>query len=238
MLVMPLSYANQNRLANDVNTILSKIRRGCALARQDSQNNPPTNMMVDLPEGIDFEIVAISSYQNSTFQREVAESTSTNNASIESVAGLDSLIGSSQGSGSGSGLSSRSLSKSSSESSEDSSSKAGSENQIESLINFSNSTKSASEASSGSEGSSALESGIQQRSEYQSESSSKISSQSGSENNSKSESRENSASESGSRAQRAGNGRGITSFEDETGEPGPPLAIPAIVVGSGGTSCT
>jgi len=165
MVVMPLTYGDQNRLANDINTILSKIRRGCAMARQDSQSNPATNMMVDLPEGIDFEINAILSYQANEFSRII----STSNTGTQS-----------QGE-----------------------SQAGSEFDSETLI------------ASGSS----------------SESSSATQSSSNSQSNSDLD------LSAGTRANAAGGGRQIASFEDETGATGAPIAMGALTVPAGATAC-
>ena len=108
MVVMPLTYGGQNRLANDINAILAKIRRGCAMARQESQNNPATNMMVDLPEGIDFEINALWSHQNASYQRTTTTTNAGNNLETESTLDAGTTSDSETTAGSESGSSSSS----------------------------------------------------------------------------------------------------------------------------------
>ena len=236
MLVMPLSHNSQNRLANDINTILSKIRRGCALAWQDSQANPATNMMVDLPEGIDFEITAIWSHQASAFSRQVTITNSGINSESETLSesGTEgtTLTEVEAGSASNSGSTSKSGSESSSASGSESSSESGS--------------RSASESDSGSESESGSESGSRSESSSESESGSESSSESSSESGSESSSSYQSSSGSKSdrsstkREQRAGTGRKIKSFDDETGGVGPDLTDPRLqeILPSGGTQCS
>lgn len=228
MIVMPLY-----RLANDINTILSKIRRGCAMARQDSQNNPATNMMVDLPEGIDFEITAISSHQNAGYARQITttnsgntnESEANNESGTETGADIESGTESSSSSDRVSGSSNKTQSESGSETGADSKSESG--------------TERGSERDSRSESESGSISGSQSDSKSGSTSESESESESGSESSSKSSSQSGSGSEktSGKKEQAAAVGREIKSFEDETGSAGPQLSIPQYTVPGGGTQC-
>jgi len=234
MIVMPLSHSGQNRLANDINTILSKIRRGCAMARQDSQNNPATNMMVDLPEGIDFEITAIYSHQNAGFSRQTTTTNSGNtneseaNAESGTETGADIESGTESNSATDrvSGASNKTQNESGAETSADSKSETG--------------TETGSESDSRSESESGSTSGSQSDSRSGSISESDSESESGSESGSKSASQSGSGSDktSGKKEQAAAVGREVKSFEDETGGAGPQLAIPIYTVPSGGTQCT
>lgn len=173
MLIMP-----QSRLASDLDTILGKIRRGCALARADSQNNPPLNMMVDLPEGIDFEITVIRTHQSAAFQRLTTISAAENNSrsNNESVSGSRSQ--SESDSASTSESQSRSESESESESMSDSRSTSNSESQ----------SRSTSLSQSESESLSTSESSSESRSQSESLSDSNSSSESSSESLSSSQS--------------------------------------------------
>jgi len=223
MIVMPLSHSSQNRLANDINTILSKIRRGCAMARQDSQNNPATNMMVDLPEGIDFEITAIYSHQNAGYSRLTTTTNSGNTNETEAntesgtETGTDTERGTENSSATdrASGSSNKTQIESGSETESDSKRESGNESGSE--------RDSRSESESGSISSSQSDSRSGSISESESES------ESGSESNSKSGSQSASGSDktSGTKQQAAAVGREVKSFEDETGAAGPQLAIPS-----------
>jgi hypothetical protein len=234
MIVMPLSHSGQYRLANDINTILSKIRRGCAMARQDSQNNPATNMMVDLPEGIDFEITAIYSHQNAGYARQTTttnsgntnESEANTESGTETGADIESGTEGNSATDTVSGSSSKSQGESGSESGSDSKSESGSE--------------SGSESDSRSESESGSISGSQSDSRSGSISESESESESGSESSSKSGSQSGSGSEktSGKKEQAAAVGREVKSFEDETGSAGPQLALPQYTVPGGGTGCS
>jgi len=234
MIVMPLSHSGQNRLASDINTILSKIRRGCAMARQDSQNNPATNMMVDLPEGIDFEITAIYSHQNAGYSRltTTTNSGNTNESEANTESGTETGTDAERGTESNSatdrvsGSSNKTQRESGSESTSVSKSESGSESGSES--------DSRSESESGSISSSQSDGRSGSISDSESES------ESGSESNSKSASQSGSGSEksSGKKEQAAAVGREVKSFEDETGSAGPQLAIPQYNVPGGGTACS
>ena len=246
MIVMPLSHSGQNRLANDINTILSKIRRGCAMARQDSQNNPATNMMVDLPEGIDFEITAIYSHQNAGYARQTTTTNSgnTNESEANTESGTETGADTERGTEGNSatdtvsGSSSKSQSESGSGSDSDFKSESGSESGSE--------RDSRSESESGSisgsqrDSESGSTSGSQSDSKSGSISEIESESESGSESGSKSSSLSGSGSEktSGKKEQAAAVGREVKSFEDETGSAGPQLSIPQYTVPGGGTQCT
>lgn len=222
MIVMPLSHSGQNRLANDINTILSKIRRGCAMARQDSQNNPATNMMVDLPEGIDFEITAIYSHQNAGYARQTTTTNSGNTNESEANTESGTETGADIESGTESSSSSDSVSGSSNKTQGESGSETGADSKSES------GTESGSESDSRSESESGSSSDSQSDSRSGSISDSESESESGSESGSKSGSQSNSGSDntSGKKLQAAAVGREVKSFEDETGSAGPQLAIP------------
>jgi len=56
----------QNQLARNIDTILSQIRKGCARARVANQGDPTLGIMVDLPDGVEFEITVIREYQSLT----------------------------------------------------------------------------------------------------------------------------------------------------------------------------
>ena len=53
----------QTQLARNIDTILSQIRKGCARARIANQGDPTLGIMVDLPDGVEFEITVIREYQ-------------------------------------------------------------------------------------------------------------------------------------------------------------------------------
>lgn len=234
MIVMPLSHSGQNRLANDINTILSKIRRGCAMARQDSQNNPATNMMVDLPEGIDFEITAIYSHQNAGYARQTTTTNSGNTNESEANTESGTETGADIESGTESSSSSDRVSGSSNKTQEESGSETGADSKSES------GTESGSEMDRRSESESGSISGSQSDSKSGSISESESESESGSESGSKSSSLSGSGSEktSGKKEQAAAVGREVRTFEDETGSSGPQLSIPDNTPPQGGTECT
>lgn len=56
----------QTQLARNIDTILSQIRKGCARARVANQGDPTLGIMVDLPDGVEFEITVIREYQSLT----------------------------------------------------------------------------------------------------------------------------------------------------------------------------
>lgn len=58
-LVVPLASS-----ASVIENILFKVRRGIALSRNATQENPATGVMVDLPEKIDFEMTILKSHQS------------------------------------------------------------------------------------------------------------------------------------------------------------------------------
>lgn len=71
MNIVPLSEADIF-----IRDTLSEVRRGIARPRNANQANPLNGAMVDLPEKIDFEMMIVSSYQDSSLQRSaVAAST-------------------------------------------------------------------------------------------------------------------------------------------------------------------
>lgn len=218
MLVMPLSHNSQNRLANDINTILSKIRRGCALARQESQLNPAVNMMVDLPEGIDFEINAIWSYQNQSYGRQITTDNSL--SSVES--GLDN----------DSQFEGTSRNQSTSEEESDVGSDISSNSNV--LSRSFNSADVGTTEDIGTSGSSSSASSQG----FSSGSSSKSDQESSSQSKSSSQDKSQSSEERGRRTQAAGNGRKLRSFEDETGQAGEELSFGSLELPGGGTGCS